>query len=134
MHKPATIHHNINHTASLSLMYFHAQSNNAFFTIAAYNYAKKKTKKTISISLSALEGAGIMNNTFCLAIFLLIIFVKKLAWTFTAECIAILLVELYVGLIALKRVQMMYDAVLVVLAFPASLVLVWVLENVAHLK
>lgn len=38
--------------------------------IASLNYSKKKTRKTITIALSTLEGAACMNNTFCLAIFM----------------------------------------------------------------
>jgi Ca2+/Na+ antiporter len=75
--------------------------------IASLNYAKKKTGKTITIALSTLEGAACMNNTFCLAIFMgarappspptpsspgLAAF-NKLAWHFTAETSAILLME-----------------------------------------
>ena len=41
--------------------------------LAAYNFALKKTKKSITVSLSQLEGAAIMNNTFCLMIFLFLI-------------------------------------------------------------
>lgn len=38
-------------------------ASNASELIAAYNYAAKKTKKTITISLSTLVGAAVMNNT-----------------------------------------------------------------------
>jgi len=34
-----------------------------------------------------------MNNTFCLGIFLVIIYVQKLAWEFSAETLSILLIE-----------------------------------------
>eukprot|EP00967_Tisochrysis_lutea_P128081 scaffold218653_cov35-Tisochrysis_lutea.AAC.3 len=45
-------------------------ASNASELLASLNYAKKKTRKTITISLSTLEGAACMNNTFCLAIFM----------------------------------------------------------------
>jgi Ca2+/H+ antiporter len=41
-------------------------ASNASELIAAYNYAQKKTVATITISLTTLEGAAIMNNTFVL--------------------------------------------------------------------
>ncbi len=41
-------------------------ASNASELVAAYNYAQKKTKATISISLATLLGAAIMNNTFVL--------------------------------------------------------------------
>jgi Ca2+/H+ antiporter len=39
-------------------------ASNAAELIAAYNYALKKTCKSMTISLCALEGAAVMNNTF----------------------------------------------------------------------
>lgn len=41
-------------------------ASNASELVAAYNYAQKKTKASISISLATLLGAAIMNNTFVL--------------------------------------------------------------------
>ena len=40
-------------------------ASNASELIAAMNYASKKTKTSITTSLNTLEGAAIMNNTFC---------------------------------------------------------------------
>jgi len=39
---------------------------NASELIATYNYACRKTEKSISISLTALQGAAVMNNTLVL--------------------------------------------------------------------
>lgn len=44
-------------------------ASNAPEILASINYAGKKTKKSISISLSNLQGCGCMNITFALAIF-----------------------------------------------------------------
>ena len=41
-------------------------ASNASELIAAYNYSQKKTASSITISLTTLEGACIMNNTFVL--------------------------------------------------------------------
>lgn len=41
-------------------------ASNATELIAAYNYAQKKTATSITVSLTTLEGAAIMNNTFVL--------------------------------------------------------------------
>jgi Ca2+/Na+ antiporter len=41
-------------------------ASNASELIASYNYAQKKTSKTIAISLATLQGAACLNNTFCL--------------------------------------------------------------------
>ena len=50
--------------------------------LAAYNFALKKTKKSVTVSLSQLEGAAIMNNTFCLGIFLFLIYLQNLEWAY----------------------------------------------------
>lgn len=105
-------------------------ASNASELIAAYNYAQKKTQKSMAISLSTLCGAGCMNNTFCLAIFMFLIYFRGLAWQFTAETISIIVVQIIVGLIVLaKRVQTLLDAIMIFGLYPLSLVLVWVLEN-----
>ena len=49
-------------------------ASNASELIASYSYALKKTPKSISISLQALQGAACMNNTFCLSIFMALIY------------------------------------------------------------
>lgn len=104
-------------------------ASNASELIASYSYALKKTTKTISISVAALQGAGCMNNTFCLAIFLLLVFAKELAWEFTAETIGILVVELAICWLSHKRTLNTFHAYVLMLLFPLSIVLVAVLEK-----
>ncbi len=41
-------------------------ASNASELVAAYNYGCKKTQAMMTISLSTLEGAACMNNTFCI--------------------------------------------------------------------
>eukprot|EP01048_Picozoa_sp_COSAG05_P033563 COSAG05_NODE_13532_length_426_cov_1.262997_1_plen_114_part_01 len=53
-------------------------ASNASELLAAYKFALKKTQATITVSLSQLEGAAIMNNTFCLGIFMVLIFLQNL--------------------------------------------------------
>jgi Ca2+/Na+ antiporter len=110
-------------------------ASNASELIASYNYALKKTSKTISISVSALLGAACMNNTFCLGIFAALMYFKSggLVWEFSAETLAILLVELTIGVIALRKTQRLVDAIFVFALYPASIALVYLLENVAGL-
>lgn len=110
-------------------------ASNASELIASYNYALKKTSKTISISVSALLGAACMNNTFCLGIFAALMYFKAggLVWKFSAETLAILLVELIIGVIALKKTQRLFDALIVFSLYPLSIALVYLLENVAGL-
>ncbi|TYZ62991.1 hypothetical protein PybrP1_007663 [[Pythium] brassicae (nom. inval.)] len=88
-------------------------ASNASELIASYNYALKKTSKTVSISISTLLGAACMNNTFCLGIFAALMYFKGgagLVWEFSAETLAIMLSELVIGVIALKKTQRLVDA------------------------
>ena len=85
-------------------------ASNASELITSYSYAKKKTTRSISISLQALQGAACMNNTFCLAIFMALIYFKGLVWTFTAETIGILASQLVVALYSFKETQRVFDA------------------------
>lgn len=71
-----------------------------------------------------------MNNTFCLGIFLGLVYFRGLKWSFSAETIAIVTVELIMFLVAVSRVQTVRVAVFVIGLFPLSLVVVAVLENV----
>eukprot|EP00397_Hematodinium_sp_SG-2012_P009367 GEMP01009450.1.p1 GENE.GEMP01009450.1~~GEMP01009450.1.p1 ORF type:complete len:554 (+),score=124.61 GEMP01009450.1:133-1794(+) len=106
-------------------------ASNASELVAAYNYGRKRTQNMMTISLSTLLGAACMNNTFCLAIFYGIIYAKELVWSFSAETMSIILVEVWVGYFAISsNVQTMQKAGLVILAYPLSLILVYVLENV----
>jgi Ca2+/Na+ antiporter len=109
-------------------------ASNASELIASVSYASKKTKKTITISLATLEGAACMNNTFCLAIFLALVFFRGLIWEFSAETISILFVEIGVLIAAHRKVPRLIDAILVLLLYPLSLIIVYVLENVAGLN
>lgn len=85
--------------------------------------------QSITISFATLEGAACMNNTFCLGIFLLIVFAKEIAWEFAAETLSIVFVQLVLGLIAQKRTQTLFDAVVVASMYPVALLLVIALEK-----
>eukprot|EP00730_Choanoeca_flexa_P013326 TRINITY_DN5196_c0_g1_i1.p1 TRINITY_DN5196_c0_g1~~TRINITY_DN5196_c0_g1_i1.p1 ORF type:complete len:583 (+),score=148.80 TRINITY_DN5196_c0_g1_i1:29-1777(+) len=108
-------------------------ASNASELIAAYNYAKKKTHKTMAISLSTLEGAAIMNNTFCLSIFLLLVYVKNLAWQFSAETISILLIQILMAYYAHRPVHRLLDGLIIFSFYPLSLLIVALLEGPGHI-
>lgn len=86
--------------------------------------------QTITISFATLEGAACMNNTFCLGIFLMIVFAKELAWEFAAETLSIVVVQVIVGIIAQKRTHRLVDGIIVAAMYPLSIVLVIVLERI----
>eukprot|EP00040_Diaphanoeca_grandis_P012051 m.61489 g.61489 ORF g.61489 m.61489 type:complete len:625 (+) comp22992_c1_seq1:100-1974(+) len=114
-------------------------ASNASELIAAYNYAKKKTASGIAISLTALEGAGIMNNTFCTAIFFFVIYYYStthgaetdipISWTFTNETLAILLCEIAVGLLMQKSTLTVLDGFIIFSVYPLSLVFIVLMEK-----
>ncbi|CAM9382036.1 unnamed protein product [Chrysoparadoxa australica] len=105
-------------------------ASNASEVIASYSYALKKTTKTINISFSALQGAACMNNTFCLGVFMLLVYCRGLVWEFSAETTAILFVEVVVALISLKATHRLLDGLMVLTLYPLSLLLVYGLESI----
>lgn len=103
-------------------------ASNASELISSYSYALRKTKSTITISLVELEGATIMNNTFCLAIFFALIYFRGLNWAFTSETLAILLCEAVMIVVASKKVQTVGLSIFVLSLFPLVIAFVAVLE------
>ena len=71
-----------------------------------------------------------MNNTFCLAIFMALIYFKGLAWKFSAETLTILIVEILVAVVAIQPTQRLVHAVVLLAMFPASIVLVASIEAI----
>jgi len=97
--------------------------------MASYQYASKKSQNTIDISLSTLQGACAMNNTFVLGIFMVLIYFRTLAWQFFAETLAILVVQVLIAIYAQKSVHTMFDAYCILSLFPLAIVIVAVLEG-----
>jgi len=104
-------------------------ASNASEVISALIFSSKKTNNSMSLTLSSLYGAATMNNTFCLCIFMALIYFRGLAWNFTAEVIAIMVVTYAVGLNGLKDTIYLWQAVVVFMMFPLSLLLVWGLQE-----
>ena len=55
-------------------------ASNALEIISSVRYAAKKTPKASTMAMATLEGAACMNNTFCLAVFLILVYSQSLAW------------------------------------------------------
>lgn len=109
-------------------------ASNASELLSAYTYAKKKTEKSITTSFSTLVGAACMNNTFVLGIFLALIYIQGLAWQFTAETIAMVLIQWIIGFLALVlKKQTVLTAIFIILCYPGCLGIVWFLENIVGL-
>jgi len=104
-------------------------ASNASEVLASQYYAAKKTRKTITVSLSALEGAAVMNNTFCLSIFMGLIYFRGLAWQYTAETMAILLVQFIIGFLVQKnKIMRTTEAIAILSIFPLSIAFVATME------
>merc|ERR1711862_421901 len=101
---------------------------NASEIISSRDQAMKKTSKSISVSLSTLEGAAAMNNTFCLSILLGLIYFRNLVWEYTAETIAIIIVQLLMLVVTRKDSMRMLDGIYILFIFPLSIVLIVTLE------
>jgi Ca2+/Na+ antiporter len=74
-------------------------ASNASEVIAWVDYARKSTRKTVTVFMTTLEGEASINNTFCLSILLGLIYFRGLVWAYTAEIIAIVLVQFIVGML-----------------------------------
>ncbi|CAE7511157.1 NCL2 [Symbiodinium microadriaticum] len=104
-------------------------ASNASELVASYKYALKKSRSSIAISLATLEGAACMNNTFGLGIFMALIYSQSLAWEYLAETLAILFVQICVGVMTMKKTHTMLDGLLILSLYPISLLMVNILEK-----
>jgi len=95
--------------------------------------AAKGTNKAMANSVATLCGAATMNSTFCLAIFLGLVFFRGLEWNFTAEVTAILIVIWGVGMTCLNETMNMKHAAFIGSLFPGSVLLIYIMENVFHI-
>jgi len=104
-------------------------ASNSSEVVASMFYAAKKTRKTMTVSLSALEGAACMNNTFCLSIFMGLIYTRGLAWQYTAETASIVVVQFIMALLVQSKVMTTGMGLAVFTIFPLSLVFVFLMEH-----
>merc|ERR1712097_212016 len=102
--------------------------------VAASNYAAKKTMKSMTTSLSTLEGAAVMNNTFTTGVFFALIYLRGIAWEFQAETIVLVLIQIAIAVMMLNtKHQLLYHACLVFSFYPLALAVTWFLENKLHM-
>jgi len=99
-------------------------ASNASEIVTALYFAASKTETKVSMSHASLYGAACMNNTFCLAIFLFLIYYNDLPWNFSAETMCILLSELAIALLAYKRTIPLWKAVVGLLIYPIAILFV----------
>jgi hypothetical protein len=88
----------------------------------------------VEVAISGLLGAGVMNNTFGLFIFLYIVWSKTLYWDFAAETLCMIVVEGCVILMATKKTNSMLDAVAIAALYPGAILLIWVCKSVLQMS
>jgi len=109
-------------------------ASNASELVAAANYAAKKTMKSMTTSLSTLEGAAVMNNTFTTGVFFALIYLRGIAWEFQAETIVLVLIQVAIAVMMLNtNKQLLMHACLVFSFYPLALAVTWFLENKMHM-
>jgi len=98
--------------------------------VAAYTYAAKRTRKSMTTLLSTLQGAAVVNNTLCLGVFLCVVHAKSMAWEFSAETLPVVLVEMAIGMSVVCRGRLtLFDGVCALALYPASLLMSWMLQR-----
>ena len=73
-----------------------------------------------------------MNNTFCLAIFMALIYYQGLAWEYFAETLSILICQIIVAMVSRQYVQTTTTAIIVASTYPLCLILVAWLESMGY--
>ena len=106
-------------------------ASNAAELVSSMKIAAKKTPAAMTGALSTLVGAAIMNNTFCLSIFMVLIVWKDLEWQFAAETMSILIIQVLIAGIVLKfETQTMVHGAIIMACYPVALIVVLSLQAV----
>jgi len=105
---------------------------NAPEIFASQYYARKKTRRSMTIAFTTLQGSAAMNNTVCLSIFMGLVHFRGIAWNYSAETMSILAVEIILAIMTRKRVLNVADACIIALFFPLSLLLIVIFESLGY--
>jgi len=107
-------------------------ASNASEVVCSARMASRLTNTTLTVALSTLYGAAVMNSTFCMAIFAGLVYFRELEWNYSAEVIIIVIV-MYVlgglGVLAENGIFTVTDASIALSMFPFSLIFVYVCQN-----
>eukprot|EP00850_Spirogloea_muscicola_P001943 SM000007S20903 [mRNA] locus=s7:782807:786568:+ [translate_table: standard] len=104
---------------------------NASELVSSFAFASKRRQRNISLTFAQVYGAVTMNNTLCLAVFLLLVYLKDIAWDFSAEVTVIFVTVMLVGSLGASRLTFKaWLAFPVLLLYPFSLALVAYLDQV----
>nr|XP_011460411.1 PREDICTED: uncharacterized protein LOC105350345 [Fragaria vesca subsp. vesca] len=94
-------------------------------------FVSRKKQRSASLAYSEIYGSVTMSDILSLAVFLGLVYIRNLTWSFSAEVLVIIIVCILMGVVASCRttfpVWMCFGAVML---YPLSLLLVYILEYV----
>ncbi|CAL8462752.1 g2285 [Coccomyxa elongata] len=105
-------------------------ASNASELVSSLIFASRKQKKNISLTFSQVYGAATMNNTMCLGLFLLVMHIQRLPWTYSSEVLVTVGATALVGLLGYTKTTFRAFWAFPVLAiYPFSIFAVWGLDS-----
>ncbi|EIE26168.1 hypothetical protein COCSUDRAFT_61158 [Coccomyxa subellipsoidea C-169] len=108
-------------------------ASNASELVSSIIFASRKQKKNISLTFSQARpvyGAVTMNNTMCLGLFLLVMHIQRLPWTYSSEVLVTVGATALVGLLGYTHTTFRTFWAFPVLAlYPLSIIAVWGLDT-----
>eukprot|EP00850_Spirogloea_muscicola_P002842 SM000011S19020 [mRNA] locus=s11:414121:418397:+ [translate_table: standard] len=108
-------------------------ASNASELVSSILFAMKRRKRTASLTYSQIYGAITMNNTMCLGIFLVIVYLRGLTWDFSSEVTVIIASTVIVGIIGGTRTTYpLWLAIPVLALYPLAIAVVAILDYVFH--
>ncbi|KAI8558520.1 hypothetical protein RHMOL_Rhmol04G0100800 [Rhododendron molle] len=102
--------------------------------VSALIFIRNKKHKTASLTFSQIYGSVTMSNILSLSVFLGLVYVRELTWSFTSEVVVILIVCTLMGIFASFRTTFpLWTCLLAFSLYPLSILLVYVLAYVVAL-
>jgi len=108
-------------------------ASNSSELVSSLKFAAAKKTKNLSLTFSQVYGAVTMNNTMCLGLFLLVVWLQGLTWTYTSEVAITVGSTLLIGALGMSSTTFRsWTAPVVLLLYPVSIYLVYVFDYVLH--
>lgn len=106
-------------------------ASNASELVSSLYFARKKRKTNISLTFAQVYGAVTMNNSLCLGLFLMVVYVQRLPWVYTSEVIVTIGATFVLGAITARHTTFRVMWALPVLAmYPLSVFMIHWMDNV----
>ncbi|KAH7842326.1 hypothetical protein Vadar_004030 [Vaccinium darrowii] len=103
--------------------------------VSALIFIRNKKHKTASLTFSQIYGSVTMSNILSLSVFLGLVYIRELTWSFSLEVLVILIVCILMGVFASFRTTFPLWTCLVAFSlYPLSVLLVYVFEYIVTLS